>query len=33
MIAWPILLPDMVAPHLAATNDIATINGYRSSCR
>ena len=33
MIAWPILLPDMVAPHLAATNDIATINGYRSFCR
>ena len=33
MIAWPILPPDMVVPHLAASNDIATINGYRSFCR
>lgn len=33
MIVWPILPPDMVVPHLAATNDIATINGYRSFCR
>lgn len=33
MIAWPILLPDMVVPHLAASNDVATINGYRSFCR
>ena len=33
MIAWPILPPNMVVPHLAATNDIATINGYRSFCR
>lgn len=33
MIAWPILPPNMVVPHLAAANDIATINGYRSFCR
>jgi hypothetical protein len=33
MIAWPVLPPDMVVPHLAASNDIATINGYRSFCR
>ncbi len=33
MIAWPILSPNVVVPHLAATNDIATINGYRSFCR
>ena len=24
---------DVVAPHLAVANDIATINGYRSFCR
>ena len=33
MIAWPILPPDMVVPHLAVANDVATINGYRSFCR
>jgi hypothetical protein len=33
MIAWPILQPDMVVPHLVASNDIATINEYRSFCR
>lgn len=33
MIAWPILPPNVVVPHLAATNNIATINGYRSFCR
>ena len=32
-IVWPILLPDMVVPHLAASNSVATINGYRSFCR
>ena len=33
MIAWSILPPNMVVPHPAASNDIATINGCRSFCR